>query len=219
MGSRRLPGKVLARACGLPLLQWLVERVRPARLIGGIVVATTNERHDDAVARLCADLGVPCFRGHATDVLARYVAVVDEASARSVVRVTGDAPFVDAATVDTVIAGFFAESADLVQNHRQPGWPIGTSVEVMTTACLRRLDREASGARTREHVTLHAYEHPKDFAVNYVPPPPSSAAPTLRLCVDTIEDLQYIRRLCAAFAPRRDFTVAEIVQAARNLAR
>ena len=38
MTSSRLPGKVLRPLAGKPMLQWLIERIRPARQIDEIVI-------------------------------------------------------------------------------------------------------------------------------------------------------------------------------------
>ena len=63
MGSSRLPGKVLLPLAGRPLLVRMVERVQRARLAGTVVVATTTEPADDAIAALCAAHGLECSRG------------------------------------------------------------------------------------------------------------------------------------------------------------
>ena len=52
MNSTRLPGKVLMPLAGAPLLQRLVERVRGARSMDFLVVATSNGAADDPIAAL-----------------------------------------------------------------------------------------------------------------------------------------------------------------------
>src|SRR5215213_6388455 len=71
MGSRRLPGKMLADVGGRPLLARLVERIRPAQTLDAIVVATTRLPEDDAIADLAGRLGAGCSRGAVGDVLDR----------------------------------------------------------------------------------------------------------------------------------------------------
>jgi spore coat polysaccharide biosynthesis protein SpsF len=215
MRSQRLPGKVLADIAGRPLLGWLLERLRTSRLASEVVVLTTTEPDDEAVVALAAREGVAAVRGHPTDVLRRYAEAVAGRGDTALVRVSGDSPLLDGATVDAVIGRFREAGADLVANHREPGWPVGTAVEALTAGCLERMHREASAPAHREHVTPYAYEHPDEFAIEHVPAPPQLTAPGLRLCVDTAEDLERVRALCAAFAPRRDFSVAEIVAADR----
>jgi spore coat polysaccharide biosynthesis protein SpsF len=211
MGSERLPGKVLSDVCGRPLLTWLLERLQSSRLASEIVVLTTTAPADDAVADAAARSGVAALRGHPTDVLARYAAAVDVRGDEALVRVSGDSPLLDGQTVDAVLDVFKHSDAELVVNHRDPGWPVGTAVEALTADCLRRLDRDATAAHHREHVTLYAYEHPEEFAIAHVRAPPEATSPRLRLCVDTADDLAAVRAICARFAPRRDFSISEIV--------
>jgi spore coat polysaccharide biosynthesis protein SpsF len=214
--SKRLPRKVLADLCGRPLLAWLVERVAPSRLTSGLVVATTTETADDAVEALCDELGTPCFRGHPTDVLDRFVATARAHGASAVVRLSGDSPLLDDGAVDAVVGAWQHGRADIAENHRRRGWPVGTAVEVVTAEALGRMADEADDPRHREHVTLYAYETPDRFRVQHVRPPSSVRAEHLRLCVDTSEDLARVRGICASFAPRRDVSLREVVERARR---
>lgn len=211
MGSQRLPGKVLADIRGRPLLAWLLERVAPAERTSGLLVATSDDPRDDAVEGLCREMGVESFRGSSEDVLGRIAAAAERAGASSVVRISGDSPLLDHQVVDLVVKDFECGGADLVQNHRPVTWPVGTAVEVLTDSCLAEMDREATTARHREHVTLYAYETEGACSTRFAEPPPELRAPDLRLCVDTAEDLARVRSLCAAFAPRTDMSVAELV--------
>src|SRR5262245_22533228 len=61
--SSRLPGKVLKPILGRPMLLRQIERVQRARSIDALVVATSTDRSDDAIAEVCAAAGVACFRG------------------------------------------------------------------------------------------------------------------------------------------------------------
>ena len=46
LGSSRLPGKVLMDICGKPLLWHVIERVKAARTLDDIIVATTDMPED-----------------------------------------------------------------------------------------------------------------------------------------------------------------------------
>ena len=63
MGSSRLPGKVLKDICGKPMLAWVVDRVRQARTVDQVVVATTADVTDDLIAAYCQANHIDCFRG------------------------------------------------------------------------------------------------------------------------------------------------------------
>ena len=98
MGSTRLPGKVLADLGGRPLLRFLLDRLSDLD-VDHLVVATSDLPGDDAVADVAAAAGVEVVRGSERDVLARFVAALDEHPADTVVRLTADCPLVDPAIV------------------------------------------------------------------------------------------------------------------------
>ena len=52
MTSRRLPGKVMMEVASRPLLALLLTRLRHARRVGTIVLATTRLTSDDPLAAL-----------------------------------------------------------------------------------------------------------------------------------------------------------------------
>jgi spore coat polysaccharide biosynthesis protein SpsF (cytidylyltransferase family) len=217
-GSTRLPGKVLAEIGGKPLLAWLLDRLGTSRLCSEIVVVTTTAPADDAVAALATRHGASVFRGHPTDVLARYAAAAAARGDAAVVRINGDSPLIDGRIVDLVLEEYLRGDADLVENNSRSGWPVGTSIEAMSLSCLRRLDRLATEPRHREHVTLYAYDHPSRFSIRYVAPPADLAAPDLHLYVDTAEELERIRAICDHFSPRQDFGVDEVIAALSHTA-
>ena len=61
MASTRLPGKTLAPTMGRPMLELLIERLRCARLLDDIVVATTDRPEDKAIEGHANQLNVECY--------------------------------------------------------------------------------------------------------------------------------------------------------------
>ena len=72
LGSTRLPGKVLSDLAGEPMLARVVRRTARAVSISEVIVATTSEKADENIVRLCAERNWSCFRGDEKDVLDRY---------------------------------------------------------------------------------------------------------------------------------------------------
>src|SRR5690606_5239919 len=109
MGSSRLPGKSLTDIGGRTVLGCLIDRLgllkQPARLI----VATSDQAVDDAIADFCAtdamcrELGIQVFRGALLDVLGRAAACARAFNLDPLVRISGDSPFMDPAVIDRVI--------------------------------------------------------------------------------------------------------------------
>lgn len=216
MGSTRLPGKILRDLCGAPMLAWLLRRVRSSERLSEVVVATTTDAADDVTETLATKLGARCFRGHPTDVLGRFCAAAAAVDAQTVVRVSGDSPFLDAAPIDAVLEAFARGTSELAENHREPGWPVGVAVEALSRETLDRIAAKATDPRHREHVTLFAYESDEPIRIEYVPAPDAVVAPQLRLCVDTAEDFDRVERIASALGPGDAFSLAEIVGLART---
>jgi spore coat polysaccharide biosynthesis protein SpsF len=189
--STRLPGKALQTIRARTLLELCVERLRAGR-DAMLVLATTLNPEDDALEALADDLGVPCFRGSADDVLGRYVAAAAKFRLDPIIRATGDNPAVDMHAPWRVLRALALTGADYVCEN---GLPIGGGVEGITYAALRRAERAAQLPYDREHVTTFVKSHPEMFNVLLQPAPEPLCCPSLRLTVDTLQDLQWMRRL------------------------
>ena len=193
MTSTRLPGKVLLPLAGEPMLVRLLERLRRVQRAQRIVIATTTNAADDAIAALCAQQGVPCHRGSEHDVLARYADAARLHGADTVVRITSDCPLIDPALIDQVIAAYEEGDSDYVSNMLPPTWPYGMAVEVFSAAALAQAHAEATQAAEREHVTPFIYWHPERYRLRNVASPVDLSQH--RWTVDTPEDYALVGRL------------------------
>ena len=165
MGSTRLPGKML-----LPIvdnkgaLELMLERVRRARQLQKIVVATTTSPSDDRLVDLCKRLGYEYFRGDENDVLERYYqAALAFGPAEVIVRLTGDCPLHDSDVIDLVVGEYLKGNCDYVSNTQKYTFPDGLDVEVFSFSVLERARREANLKSEREHVTSYIWKHPGIF--------------------------------------------------------
>jgi len=98
-GSTRFPGKPLVMIAGKPLLQHVVERCQRASAIGGVIVATDDERIRAAAARFCRVEMTSPDHPSGTD---RIAEVARRCECDGVVNIQGDEPLMDAAVIDQV---------------------------------------------------------------------------------------------------------------------
>jgi len=211
MGSSRLPGKVLAEIQGKEMIAWVVERARLARLLDAVVVATTVDTHDDAVAGLCETRGYPCVRGRATDVLYRYVQAAEMYRADIVVRLTGDCPLIDPGIIDTTIRAFLDSDPPAIyaSNRIVRTFPIGLDVEVMSLEALKMANQEAKEPYHREHVTPFFYEDIDRFPIVSVEA--DDGYGHYRWTVDTTEDLRFVREIFSRVEDMNAFTWKDVL--------
>ncbi len=209
VGSTRFPAKVLADLCGKPMLAHVIERVALAETLDAVVVATTTEPGDDAVADLAVAYGAGVTRGSVDDVLSRYVLAAREHDAAVVVRVTSDCPLVDPELVDRLVRIRASTGADYASNELPPTYPQGYDLEALTTDCLQRLDVESVLGYHREHVTARLREHADEYRVaNMVNARDLSG---IRLTVDVPADLERVRAILTALPPQPPPNLAAVV--------
>lgn len=192
VGSTRLPGKVLRPLGGRPMVLVVVERVRSATLVDQVVVATSTDPADDALADLLVEQGVATFRGPSEDVLARYHEAVQGLSPAVVVRVTADCPLSEPSVIDRVVRERASTGADYASNTLKRTYPRGADVEVFTYQALDEAAREARRPEEREHVTPFIWSQPHRYRLTNVEAEPELHRPELRLTVDTEEDYMLV---------------------------
>ncbi len=200
MSSSRFPGKVLAELGGMPMIVFMVQRVRRAKGVDRLVVATSTDASDDPLARTLEAHGIDCFRGHLHDVLDRFVHAARALGADHVVRLTGDCPLMDADLIDRGLSELALGGTDYVSNCIPPSFPDGLDVECFTMAALEIADREAMKPSEREHVTPFI----RNGCAGLTSRGWSAAADlsALRWTVDHPEDLEHVRALVRASCAR-----------------
>ncbi len=195
-GSLRLPNKVMLPLVGQPLLVRMVERVKAARLVGTVVVATTTEPEDDPIEVLCQINGFFCFRGHPTDLLDRHYQAGKRFGADAVVKIPSDVPLIDPKIIDKVLRVYLQdpEAYDFVSNLHPPSYPDGQDVEVMSAAALETAWIEAKRDLEREHTTPFLWENPERFRVHNVTWETGlDYSMTHRWTIDYEKDYQFIK--------------------------
>jgi spore coat polysaccharide biosynthesis protein SpsF len=137
MTSPRLPGKAMAPIRGEPMIWRQVERIRQARTLSRLIVATSADPVDDPLASFLVSRGQTVFRGSSANLTERFIRCVEAAGPVShVVRVKGDSPFVDAGLIDEAVRHALASKAAYVGNRLQRSFPRGLEVEVVTAEAL-----------------------------------------------------------------------------------
>jgi spore coat polysaccharide biosynthesis protein SpsF len=195
VGSTRLPGKVLKDLEGETVLSRVVNRVRRAKLVDELLVATTDQSADDAIVDECRHCSVQVARGAEEDVLDRYFRAAQVSHADVIVRITSDCPLVDPEITDRTIRAFLDQQPDYASNALVRTYPRGLDTEVMTVLTLERAWQLAARQYQREHVTPYIYEHADEFKLLSVTGEADYS--DHRWTLDTREDLALIREIYA----------------------
>jgi spore coat polysaccharide biosynthesis protein SpsF len=202
MKSSRLPGKVLKPILGKPMLELLIERIRQARRIDQIVVATTEAASDDPIDALTQSLNVGCFRGSEDDVLDRVLQAARRYSADIIVEITGDCPLIEAEKIDQMLGSYQHMKYDFMMNRLDGSYPPGLGLRIFLKETLEKVNRLTQDPVDREHVTLYVWEHPELFSIYSFQNNLDQKYWNIRLTVDNEEDFVFIGAIFSELYPR-----------------
>ena len=197
MSSRRLPGKVLLTLNDKPMIYWQIKRILRAKSITKLVVAISEHPSDDILANYLDEIAQEYIRGPLDNVLERFIQANKLYNPQSIVRITGDCPFVMPEIIDSVVNIFNKTKYDYVSNVVDLTFPDGLDVEVFKASVLKKLMNYPLTCVEKEHVTLGILNRKDDFIIgNYSN---SKNLSHYRWTVDTAEDYNFVSKIFANF--------------------
>jgi len=151
--SSRLPGKVLLPVSGIPLSVLAAKRASNTGI--NVIVATSNEYSDDALATTLKINGLEFYRGSLENTLERIVNALDAYEDETLVfRLTADNVFPDGTLLEEIEKDLLKRGLQYICcNGIESGLPYGVSVELTYLKHLRLALKEANSVYDQEHVT------------------------------------------------------------------
>lgn len=212
MGSTRLPGKVLRTVFDKPILQHLVDRLKPSNTIDKLIVATTTNSEDDAIEEFCKQRGIAYFRGSDWDVLSRFAGAANSVGAKegdAIIRICCDNPIHSWKVVDFVVAQFHRYKVDYFSNSNQePSYlEDGFDVEVVSYSALANAAINAKLMSEREHV-MPFIKNSKQFKLGWRK---ANDLYNFKLSVDTENDLRLAEQIFIELKNTPDFSIDDVV--------
>lgn len=208
-GSTRLPNKVLLPFYnGKSILDLMLEKLSS---INGtnILVATTTNVKDNAVANIAEKHHTACFRGSENDVLDRFISAAMQYGSQKIIRVCSDNPFLDIDSIKRLVKTSDANpSADYI-SFDVNGLPsikthYGFWAEYVTLDALKRVRKSTEEPLYREHVTNYIYSHPEQFDIVWIT---NADVPVrnlpIRLTIDTEADFVNAQKIYSHFIQSR----------------
>jgi spore coat polysaccharide biosynthesis protein SpsF len=201
---------------GKPLLIHMVERVLRSVLKGKVVVATTTDPSDDAIANLCEQEKIEVFRGHPTDLLDRHYQAAKKYKADVVLKIPSDCPLIDPQVIDKALGYFLVsdEKFDYVSNLHPASYPDGNDVEIMAFLALEEAWIHAKRKLEREHTTPYIWENLEYFIIGNVKWETGlNYSKSHRWTIDYHEDYEFIKQVYTELYPSNPaFGIDEILE-------
>lgn len=192
--STRLPGKALYPIAGIPMVAFLLKRLRSGLPDNQyrIVLATSTEPQDDIIDAWGTAHKIPVIRGNEHNVLRRYIDCLSRYPSETVVRVTADNPLTCPNIIRRLVAKKKQHNTDYVDCDNLP---CGAGSDVYSGELLQLLDESVNAADEREHINLHILKHPDKYKIFHHRVNDKLARPELRMTVDTLKDWQNVSHI------------------------
>jgi len=152
-GSKRFPNKILKKINGKTLLQIHIDRVKKAKLLNDIIIASTLKKDDKIIEDLSNKLNINCFRGSELDVLDRFYQSIKNIKPNFIVRLTSDCPLIDPLLIDEIVEKAKFYNLDYYSNTLDELYPDGQDIEVISFKSLEYAWKNSKLKSDREHVT------------------------------------------------------------------
>ena len=129
---------MLKKIKNIPNIIHLLNRVKKAKFVDDIVLATSTNPLDDVLSDTVNPYNYKIFRGSEKNVLLRYINCAEEYNGKIIIRITGDCPLIDPEIIDKTVELFVQKEVDYCSNINPPTYPDGLDVEVVQLDCLKK---------------------------------------------------------------------------------
>ena len=215
MGSTRLPGKSMMDLAGAPLVGRILERVKRAKKIHKIVLATSDQEKDNILESLANDYDVSCFRGSENDLVDRYYQAAKFHGANIVLRLPADCPFPEPSEYDRLIEYHLKNNYDFTSNiypFMNNGYPSGIGVEAFNYDVLEKVWEFENNPIKREHIALNFFDYINNkipdqspFSISTILCPKKMSRPDIDIDINTEEDYLLVKRIYEDVVDYRPF--------------
>ena len=201
MSSIRLPGKVLMKLDKKhTVLDYLINQLKHSKLLGKIIIATTNLEEDNVIVNFAKKNEIEYFRGESDDVLDRYYQCAKNFSSDNILRITSDSPLIDPTVIDDLIINYQKSSCDYASTNLARTYPFGIDAEIFSFNTLEKTWKNAILPSEREHVSPYMKKNSKIFKQfnlrNKI------KVPLVRLTIDREVDLELFRIVISKITDR-----------------
>lgn len=150
LSNTRLPKKALKEINGIPVIKYLIDRIKKCEKIRNIIVCTTENEKDNELITLLKKENCMFFRGSEADILARYLDAAKKFDTDFIISVDGDDIYTDSFYVDQMVKEYEKTNADFVDMVNFPFGiaSVGIKKDALEKVCkLKKTNNTETGYR------------------------------------------------------------------------
>tara|TARA_B100000282_G_scaffold242449_1_gene185473 strand:+ start:14085 stop:14780 length:696 start_codon:yes stop_codon:yes gene_type:complete len=193
--SKRLKKKVLREIGGIPLVLIVFSRVRKVFPKNKIVIATSKNRFDDNLVKICKKNNIKFFRGNLNNVLQRGIQCCNKFNFDSFMRVCSDRPFFYYELANKMKKKFREGQYDIVTNVFPKTFPKGLTCEFIKFNTLKKANEKDLTKKEQEHMINYFYKNSKNFSIKNYRSKFGIRYKDLNLSIDNIKGLNMSEKI------------------------
>ena len=195
MSSERLPGKVMLKILGKPVLWHIYNRLKHCTLLNSVVISTGEYARNKQICEFALKNNIPYYEGSESDLIDRLYKTALRFRSSAIVRITGDCPLVDPNIVDKLISEYInkSEQYEIVTNCKIRTFPYGLHAEIYSVTALKKMWEEIKVVELREWFPFYIDKNPTLFRILNIKN--SIDLSNLRLIMDYPEDYELIKKI------------------------
>lgn len=186
INSTRLPKKALLNLMDAPVIAWTLRAMKKVKADFYYLATDTNSY--EYLEPIAKKFDWSIYAGSEENVLQRFCDVIKITNADTVLRATGDNPFLFYEAAIDSLEAFKKFNCDYFT---YTGLPHGCGIEVYKSTALLQANKESQDSFEREHVGPSIYNHKEKYKTIFEPANSKYDYPELRSTIDTYED--YLR--------------------------
>ena len=224
--STRLPGKVMKKILGKPLIYRIIERVKPCKRLNQIIIAIPSSKSDDIFFKYLKKLNINIFRGSENNLIKRYYLAAKKYNLNYIVRLPADNPLPDFKEIDKLIYFHMKKknNKNIFSSNLQPieksDYIDGIGAEIFSIEMLEQLMKNKKLKINKEHIALNFYDFKNKkpvnknfFKISYPISPKSISYPNIVLDVNYKNQFNFINKIYRnLYFKKKSFLTHDIIK-------
>jgi spore coat polysaccharide biosynthesis protein SpsF len=207
LSNTRLPKKALKEIDGIPVVQYLIDRIKKSKKIRNVIVCTTKNEKDNELVEFLEKNNYMFYRGNENDILERYLDTAKNFNTDFIISVDGDDIYSDPSYVDKMILEYEKTNADYIDMVDFPFGiaSVGIKKDALVKICkLKKTNNTETGYRLFFH-------NEEIFKIHKMKPENTIKFPKeLRLTLDYPEDLNLAKKVISNLG--NNFNLKDIIR-------
>jgi spore coat polysaccharide biosynthesis protein SpsF (cytidylyltransferase family) len=208
LGSTRLPNKILKYIYKKEtILSFLIKRIKKEKF--NLIVATTKNKKDNKIIRICKKLNIRYFRGPENNVYKRFYDCSNKYKIQNIIRLTSDCPLVDIKLLKKMITVYNKKNLEYFSNTlpiKKSRFPNGSDIEIFKSELFSKFT--VLNSDQKQHVTNLFWKDKKIKSDIFLIKKNYS---NLRYTLDYKEDLLVIKKIISYLKKsKKDITYKNI---------